>query len=77
MNITSGRSWSEAYVEMIINWNRKTNSKKIWHIHGSNDHTLPLKHLTVDYIIKKGSHMMTLTDHKKVKKCIDLILVKE
>lgn len=61
-------------VEMIIKWNRKTNSKKIWHIHGSMDHTLPLRHLTADCIIKKGSHMMTLTERKKVMECIDLIL---
>ena len=31
------------------------------HIHGTNDHTLPFKHIKPNYIIKGGSHMMTLT----------------
>ncbi len=48
-------------VNMIINWKRQTYSNKIIHIHGSNDHTLPLKNIQADYIIKEGSHMMTLT----------------
>lgn len=61
-------------VEMIIKWDRKTNSKKIFHIHGTKDHTLPYRYVKPDYTVEKGSHMMTLTDFKRVQEYIDLIL---
>ena len=49
-------------IRMIVNWKLKSNSKKIIHIHGTKDHTLPYRKLeNVDFTIKKGSHMMTLT----------------
>jgi pimeloyl-ACP methyl ester carboxylesterase len=48
-------------VNMIINWERKTYSPKIIHIHGTKDHTLPLRNISPSIIIKDGSHMMTLT----------------
>ena len=47
--------------KLIINWKRTTYDKNIIHIHGTNDHTLPFKHVKPSYIIKDGSHMMTLT----------------
>lgn len=48
-------------VNMIINWKRDRYNKSIIHIHGDKDHTLPLKKVKADHIIKGGSHMMTLT----------------
>ena len=64
-------------VHLIINWDRINNSKKVYHIHGRNDHTLPLKNiLTPDYIIENGSHMMTLTDAKNISTIINEILLK-
>jgi pimeloyl-ACP methyl ester carboxylesterase len=50
--------------EMIVSWQRKPDDnvgKNIIHIHGDNDHTLPIKNITSDYIIPGGSHMMVLT----------------
>ena len=59
---------------MIIRWKRKTNLKKIVHIHGTNDHTIPIRNVEdPDYIIENGSHMMTLTRAKE----ISIILNKE
>jgi pimeloyl-ACP methyl ester carboxylesterase len=47
--------------EMIINWDRTKNNTSIVHIHGTYDHTLPIRKVHPDYIIKKGSHVMTYT----------------
>ncbi len=59
---------------MIIRWNRKSNSKTIVHIHGTNDHTIPIRNVkNPDYIIEHGSHMMALTKSKE----ISIILNKE
>ncbi len=49
-------------VNMIVNWHREKNNSKIIHIHGDKDHTIPLRNVkNPDYIVKGGSHMMTLT----------------
>jgi len=53
-------------IDMIINWDRRTNTKKIIHIHGNNDHTIPIRRVKCDYIVNKGSHMMTLTNFMEI-----------
>lgn len=53
-------------IDMIINWERTTNRRKIIHIHGDRDHTLPIKNISPDFVIKDGSHMMTLTRVKEI-----------
>ncbi|MCA6364654.1 MAG: alpha/beta hydrolase [Bacteroidetes bacterium] len=53
-------------VDMIVNWQRTTADSSIIHIHGSNDHTLPIRHTRADYVIEGGSHMMTLTRGKEL-----------
>jgi hypothetical protein len=60
---------------MIINWDRESNSKKIYHIHGTMDHTIPLRNVkNPDFIINHGSHMMTLTRADEISNCIAKIL---
>ncbi len=59
---------------MILNWNRKNFKPGIIHIHGSNDHTLPLANIKADYTIKNGSHMMTLTKGDEINILINDIL---
>lgn len=63
-------------ISMIINWDRKTNSKEIIHIHGNKDHTIPIKNVDHDYLINKGSHMMTLTKPDEVNQILSKILEK-
>ena len=48
-------------VNMLVNWDRETYPPGIVHIHGSKDHTLPLRNINASIIIPGGSHMMTLT----------------
>jgi pimeloyl-ACP methyl ester carboxylesterase len=57
-------------VNMVINWNRKTYSSAIIHIHGALDHTLPIKNIKANYIVKNGSHMMMLTRGEEISEII-------
>jgi pimeloyl-ACP methyl ester carboxylesterase len=62
-------------VALIINWDREVNTKPIYHIHGTNDHTLPIKKIkSLTYIVDKGSHMMTLTRAKDISDILNAIL---
>ncbi|WP_320004605.1 hypothetical protein [Shiella aurantiaca] len=60
-------------IGMIIRWERTLNSQKIIHIHGDNDHTLPIRRVRSDHVVPNGSHMITLTRFEEVKQ----ILLKE
>lgn len=60
--------------DMIINWDKKDYSKKIIHIHGNNDHTIPVENVKADYIIDNGSHMMVLTRGDEINKLINEIV---
>jgi len=62
-------------IRMIINWERTSNSKKIVHIHGTRDHTLPIRNINnPDIIIEDGSHMMTLTRASEISKHLNEII---
>lgn len=64
-------------VKMIMKWERNTNTSKIVHIHGNNDHTLPIRKIKgVDYEITCGSHMMALTRGLEINAVINEILTK-
>lgn len=61
-------------IPMIMNWERENTLHEIVHIHGDNDHTIPFRNVSADYIIKDGSHMMTLTRAEEISKLINQIL---
>lgn len=63
-------------VGMIIRWDKKTYKENIIHIHGTKDHTLPIRKTKPTIIIEKGSHMMTLTRAKEIEKILNSLLVK-
>ncbi|MBI1228330.1 MAG: alpha/beta hydrolase [Bacteroidetes bacterium] len=62
-------------VNMIINWDRRKYSPNIIHIHGTKDHTLPLRNINPSIIIQGGSHMMTLTEGEKISGIVRDILL--
>jgi pimeloyl-ACP methyl ester carboxylesterase len=63
-------------IKLIIKWDRKTNTKPVYHIHGTNDHTLPIRKMSsVNYVVKHGSHMMTLTRAKEISVILNEILL--
>jgi pimeloyl-ACP methyl ester carboxylesterase len=61
-------------VSMIINWDRKNCNNNIIHIHGTKDHTIPIRNVKAAFIIDKGSHMMTLTRGDEINKIIRSVL---
>ena len=65
----------ERTVAMILEWERLDYRKDIIHIHGDNDHTLPIKNVKYDYLIKGGSHMMVLTRGAEISKLVNQILL--
>jgi len=63
-------------IKMIVKWKRINNSKKIYHIHGTRDHTLPIKKVkNPDYLFKNGSHMMVLTRASEINSILNQVLV--
>lgn len=60
--------------EMIVNWDRKSYSDVIVHIHGDKDNTIPIKNVKYDYKIKNGSHMMILTKGEEINQLINEML---
>lgn len=64
-------------IRMIVNWKLKSKSNKVIHIHGTKDHTLPYRKLeNVNFTIKDGSHMMTLTRAAEISAVLKKVLVK-
>ena len=62
-------------IHLIITWKRTGNTKKIYHIHGDGDHTLPLRKIkNPDFIMENGSHMMTLTRGSEISCILSQIL---
>jgi pimeloyl-ACP methyl ester carboxylesterase len=63
-------------VDLILNWKRNKAPENIIHIHGTNDHTLPIRNIKADYVIEGGSHMMTLTRGEEVNGVVQEVLRK-
>lgn len=61
-------------VKMIINWDRKIPPNDLVHIHGTKDHTLPIRNIKSTHSVEKGSHMMTLTRAPEISEIIEKIL---
>lgn len=61
-------------VDMIINWERISYDPGIIHIHGNNDHTIPIRNVTADYVIENGSHMMVYTRADEISEILNIIL---
>ncbi len=53
-------------IEMIVRWDRQSYDTAIVHIHGNQDHTIPFRRVSCDYLIPDGSHMMTLTRFEQI-----------
>ncbi len=63
-------------IPMIVNWDKKCNNgKALMHIHGTKDHTIPIKNITESIAITNGSHMMVLTQAELISEKINEILL--
>lgn len=61
-------------VNMIITWDKRNYDSTLIHIHGTKDHTLPIRKTKPTIVVEKGSHMMTLTRGKEIEKILNSIL---
>jgi pimeloyl-ACP methyl ester carboxylesterase len=68
------KTFMKRSIRMIVNWQRTEYPATIVHIHGDNDHTLPLRLVKADRIVKNGSHMMTLTRAQDVSAILNDLL---
>lgn len=63
-------------IPIIIKWDKKDNiGKALIHIHGTKDHTIPIRNIQSPTIVKKGSHMMVLTQADLLSQKINEILI--
>lgn len=63
--------WS---LDAIVNWNQPDRLPGIVHLHGSDDHMLPLKYTHPDFIIKGGGHLMIFNKAAEVNKILNEVL---
>jgi len=61
-------------IGMIVNWDKKKHNEQILHIHGTKDHTLPIRKLKPTIVVENGSHMMTLTRAEDIQMLVNEIL---
>ena len=64
-------------IKMIVEWEKSTYDNSIVHIHGTRDKTIPIRNVSSDHIVKRGSHMITLTNPGVISDLINEILLKQ
>jgi len=64
-------------IRNITKWRRSEKiPAKVIHIHGDQDRIFPLKNVHPDYVIREGTHLMTVSKHEEVSKVIQEALEK-
>ncbi|HJS53173.1 MAG TPA: alpha/beta hydrolase [Chitinophagaceae bacterium] len=64
--------WS---LDAIVNWDQPERLPGIIHLHGSNDHMLPIKYTRPDFVIKNGGHLMVFNKADEVNKILNEVLL--
>ena len=53
-------------IDKIVSWKNQAIHPNLFHIHGDNDHILPLHFVNADFVVKGGGHFMTVTHAKEI-----------
>jgi pimeloyl-ACP methyl ester carboxylesterase len=53
-------------IDAILHWRNNIIPPNIIHIHGTADRVLPFRRVKADYVIKGGTHVMTLDEHEEI-----------
>ncbi|RFS13691.1 alpha/beta hydrolase [Emticicia sp. C21] len=61
-------------IDKIVCWKNQTTYSNIIHIHGDNDHILPLQCIKSDIVIKGGGHFMTVNKAKELNEILRVTL---
>ncbi len=57
-------------IDKVANWTNQTQTKNVFHIHGTNDKILPLSFVNCDLLVKNGGHLMTLDKADEITKIL-------
>lgn len=66
--------YTEWAIDRILNWKNEWHPSNLIHIHGSNDHILPIKNIKADFIIEGGGHLMLMNKSGEVNEILKKIL---
>jgi len=61
-------------INEILNWQNTEIPNNVIHIHGTSDKIIPFKNIKANYIIKNGSHLMTLNKSKEIEDILHNII---
>ncbi|MFT7615167.1 MAG: hypothetical protein ACI9J3_004157, partial [Parvicellaceae bacterium] len=61
----------------LLNWRNLEIHPSIVHIHGTNDWTLPHKHVSADHYIEGGSHLMIYDKAEEISTLVNDLLSKK
>jgi len=61
-------------VDKVIKWKNTTQPSIIYHIHGTNDKTFPIKNIQPTHIIKNGGHFMVMNKADEISAIIESII---
>ena len=66
--------WVQRAVGLMVRWDRQEAPTGITHIHGSLDHTLPIKHVDADVVVESQGHMLTYSQPEVVEAVLKEVL---
>ncbi|MFD2033598.1 alpha/beta fold hydrolase [Belliella marina] len=61
-------------IDRVARWTNQTQTKNIFHIHGTNDKILPLNFVKCNFIVKNGGHLMTLNKADELNRILKQLL---
>jgi esterase/lipase len=61
-------------IEQVVNWQNETKPSSIYHIHGTNDKTFPIKNIQATHIIEGGGHFMVMNRASEISSILQTIL---
>jgi esterase/lipase len=62
-------------IDKVINWQNEMQLSSLYHIHGTNDKTFPIKNIKPTHIINDGGHFMVMNRAEEISRVIGDILV--
>ncbi len=57
-------------IDKIVRWTNETQTKNIFHIHGTSDRILPLRFVNCNVTVQNGGHLMTLNKSDELNKIL-------
>ena len=68
---TAYNNWA---INEVLHWRNTWHPPVLFHIHGDNDHTFPIKYVSPTHIVKGGGHFMIMNKASEVSAFINSII---